>query len=154
MQEPHSLSAEQVLQHHETSQQGGLSTSEAARRLSEHGANELVEKGKKKAWRILLAQLTEVMILILLAAVVISAALHEYIDAIVILIIVVLNTALGFWQEFKAENAMAALKKMTVLNVRVRREGAEQQISARDLVPGRHPAYRSREHRAGGCPPD
>ena len=136
MQEPFSLSAEKVLQHHETSQQQGLSNTEAVRRLSEHGANELVEKGKKKAWRILLAQVTEVMILILLAAVVISAALQEYIDAIVILIIVVLNTVLGFWQEFKAENAMAALKKMTVLNVRVRREGAEQQVSARDLVPG------------------
>ena len=136
MQEPHSLSAEKVLKHHETTPRMGLSTSEAARRLSEHGSNELVEKGKKKAWQILLAQVKEVMILILLAAVVISAALHEYIDAIVILIIVALNTVLGFWQEFKAENAMAALKKMTVLNVRVRRDGAEQQISARDLVPG------------------
>ena len=136
MQEPHRLSAEMVLENNKTSQQQGLSTSEAARRLSEYGPNELVEKGKKKAWRILLAQVTEVMILILLAAVVISAALHEYIDAIVILVIVVLNTVLGFWQEFKAENAMAALKKMTILNVRVRREGAEQQISAKELVPG------------------
>ena len=136
MQEPHSLSAEKVLENNKTSRQQGLSTSEAARRLSEYGPNELVEKGKKKAWRILLAQVTEVMILILLAAVIISVALHEYIDAIVILVIVVLNTVLGFWQEFKAENAMAALKKMTVLNVRVRREGAEQQISAKDLAPG------------------
>ena len=136
MQEPHSLSAEKVLENNKTSRQQGLSTSEAARRLSEYGPNELLEKGKKKAWRILLAQVTEVMILILLAAVIISVALHEYIDAIVILVIVVLNTVLGFWQEFKAENAMAALKKMTVLNVRVRREGAEQQISAKDLAPG------------------
>ncbi len=73
---------------------------------------------------------------ILLAAVLISAALQEYIDAIVIFIIVVLNTILGFWQEFKAENAMAALKKMTVPNVRVLRDVTEQQISAKDLVPG------------------
>ena len=72
MQEPHSLSAEKVLKHHETTPRMGLSTSEAARRLSEHGSNELVEKGKKKAWQILLAQVKEVMILILLAAVVIS----------------------------------------------------------------------------------
>jgi Ca2+-transporting ATPase len=136
MQEPHSLSAEKVLANNKTSQKQGLSTSEAARRLSEHGPNELVEKGKKKAWRILLAQVKEVMILILLAAVIISVALQEYVDAIVIFVIVVLNTILGFWQEFKAENAMAALKKMTVLNVRVRREAAEQQISAKDLVPG------------------
>jgi Ca2+-transporting ATPase len=136
MQEPHRLSAEKVLKNHETSQQQGLSTSEATRRLNEHGPNELIEKGKKKPWRILLAQVKEVMILILLAAVVISAALQEYIDAIVIFVIVVLNTVLGFWQELKAENAMAALKKMTVPHVRVRRDGGEQQISAKDLVPG------------------
>jgi len=136
MNEPHRMSAEKVLKNHETSRQQGLSSSEATRLLSVHGPNELIEKGKKKPWRILLAQVKEVMILILLAAVVASAALQEYFDAIVILVIVVLNTILGFWQEFKAENAMAALKKMTVPNVRVRRDGAEQQISAQDLVPG------------------
>ncbi len=136
MQEPHHLGAEKVLKNNETSPQQGLSTSDATRLLSEYGPNELIEKGKKKAWRILLAQLKEVMILILLAAVVVSAALQEYVDAIVIFIIVMLNTILGFWQEFKAENAMAALKKMTVPNVRVRRDGAERQISAKELVPG------------------
>lgn len=136
MQAPHRLSAEKVLAHHETSFQQGLSTSAATRLLGVYGPNELIEKGKKKPWRILLAQVKEVMILILLAAVVVSAVLQEYIDAIVILVIVVLNTVLGFWQEFKAENAMAALKKMTVPHVRVRRDGAEQQISAKDLVPG------------------
>jgi Ca2+-transporting ATPase len=130
------MSAEKVLKNLGTSPQQGLSASAAARLLSDHGPNELIEKGKKKAWRIVLAQVKEVMILILLAAVVLSAALQEYIDAIVIFVIVVLNTILGFWQEFKAENAMAALKKMTVPNVRVRRDGAEQQISAKDLVPG------------------
>jgi len=136
MQEPHVMPTESVLKNHSTSPDQGLSTNDAAHRLSEHGPNELIEKGKKKAWRILLAQVKEVMILILLAAVVVSAALHEYMDAMVIFVIVVLNTLLGFWQEFKAENAMAALKKMTVPNVRVRRDGAEQQISAKDLVPG------------------
>ena len=130
------MSAEKVLKNHKISAQQGLSSSEATQLLSEYGPNELIEKGKKKAWRILLAQVKEVMILILLAAVVISAALQEYIDAIVIFVIVVLNTVLGFWQENKAENAMAALKKMTVPNVRVRRDGAERQISAKELVPG------------------
>lgn len=136
MQDPHVLTAENVLRNHATIAGQGLSAAEAAQRLNTHGPNELAEKGKKNAWRILLAQVKEVMILILLAAVFISAALQEYIDAIVIFIIVVLNTILGFWQEFKAENAMAALKKMTVPNVRVLRDGKEQQISAKDLVPG------------------
>jgi P-type Ca2+ transporter type 2C len=136
MQEPHVLTAADVLQHHATIAGQGLSSAEAAQRLNTYGPNKLAEKGRKNAWRILLAQVKEVMILILLAAVFISAALQEYIDAIVIFIIVVLNTILGFWQEFKAENAMAALKKMTVPNVRVLRDGKEQQISAKDLVPG------------------
>lgn len=136
MQEPHLLTAENVLQNHATIAGQGLSAVEATQRLNTHGPNELAEKGKKSAWRILLAQVKEVMILILLAAVLISAALQEYIDAGVIFIIVVLNTILGFWQEFKAENAMASLKEMTVPNVRVLRDGKEQQISAKDLVPG------------------
>ncbi len=131
----HQLDQTAVVQKLESSDTG-LASEEARRRYDQYGPNELIEKGKKNPWRILLAQVKEVMILILLAAVVISAALQEYIDAIVIFIIVVLNTVLGFWQEFKAENAMAALKKMTVPNVRVRRDGAEQQISAKDLVPG------------------
>ena len=136
MQEPHRLSAEKVLKRHETSPRQGLSMPESTRLLSVYGPNELIEKGKKKAWRILLAQVKEVMILILLAAVVVSVALQEYIDAVVIFVIVVLNTILGFWQEFKAENAMTALKKMTVPHVRVRRDGTEREISAKDLVPG------------------
>lgn len=135
-QEPHRLATERVLQDHSTSFEQGLSASDAKQRLDIHGPNELVEKGGKKAWQILLDQVKEVMILILLAAVAVSAALHEYIDAIVIFVIVVLNTILGFWQEFKAENAMAALKKMAVPHVRVRRDGAEHQILARELVPG------------------
>ena len=136
MQEPHALTAEDVLRDQATIAGQGLSGAEAAQRLNTHGPNELAEKGRKNAWRILLAQVKEVMILILLAAVFISAALQEYIDAGVIFIIVVLNTILGFWQEFKAENAMAALKKMTIPTVRVLRDGKEQQISAKDLVPG------------------
>ncbi len=136
MQQPHMMSAESVLKNLSTAPKQGLPTDDAAQRLNLHGSNELVEKGSKKAWRILLDQVKEVMILILLAAVVVSAALHEYMDAIVIFVIVVLNTILGFWQEFKAENAMAALKKMTVPNVRVRRDGTEKQISAKNLVPG------------------
>ncbi len=131
----HQLGQTAVVQKLQTSDMG-LASEEARRRHDQYGPNELIEKGRKSPWRILLAQVKEVMILILLAAVVISAALQEYIDAIVIFVIVVLNTMLGFWQEFKAENAMAALKKMTVPNVRVRRDGAEQQISAKDLVPG------------------
>jgi Ca2+-transporting ATPase len=131
----HQLGLAAVMQELRSSDMG-LAGDEARQRYDQYGPNELIEKGRKKPWQILLAQVKEVMILILLAAVVISAALQEYVDAIVIFVIVVLNTLLGFWQEYKAENAMAALKKMTVPNVRVRRDGAERQISAKELVPG------------------
>ncbi|MDY0281987.1 MAG: cation-transporting P-type ATPase, partial [Salinivirgaceae bacterium] len=104
----HQLGQAAVVQKLQSSEMG-LASEEARRRYDRHGPNELIEKGRKKPWRIMLEQVKEVMILILLAAVVISAALQEYIDAIVIFVIVVLNTLLGFWQEFKAENAMAAL---------------------------------------------
>ena len=93
MREPYMMTAEDVLKSHSTSPGHGLSSAEAKQRLIKHGPNELVEKGGKKAWRILLDQVREVMILILLAAVVVSVALHEYMDAIVILVIGCVVTA-------------------------------------------------------------
>ena len=136
MKDLYLLEKDRVLQELNTEATTGLSKVEAERRVATYGPNELIEKGKKSAFAILVDQVKEVMIIILLIAAVISFFLHEYIDAAVIFIIVILNTLLGFWQEFKAENAMAALKKLAVPNVRVRREGIEQQISAKDLVPG------------------
>jgi len=76
------------------------------------------------------------MVIILFIAGFISLFLHEQIDAVVIFSIIILNTILGFWQELKAEKAMQALKKMSVPNVRVRRDGKESLISAEEVVPG------------------
>ncbi len=76
------------------------------------------------------------MVVILIVSAVISLILGEYTDALVIMIIVVLNSVLGFTQEYKAEQAMAALKKMAVPHVRVRRDGRLQDLTARELVPG------------------
>lgn len=114
----------------------GLSTGEANRRLSEYGKNELIERGVKNPWRILWEQVTAVMVLILIAAAVVSLSLGEWDDALVIMIIVVLNAILGFTQEYRAEKAIAALKKLAVPTVRVRRDGEVQEISAQMLVPG------------------
>ncbi|HFQ93497.1 MAG TPA: cation-translocating P-type ATPase, partial [Anaerolineae bacterium] len=87
-------------------------------------------------WRILWEQLTAVMVIILIAAAIISAFIGDFKDAAAIMVIVILNAALGFSQEYRAEKAIAALKKMAVPVVKVRRDGRIQQISARDLVPG------------------
>ncbi len=131
----HTLTAEETLARLET-QQSGLTPSETARRMAEYGPNELIDRGVKSVWRILWEQLTAIMVIILIIAAIISAALGDYKDAIAILAIVVLNAALGVTQEYRAEKAMAALKKMAVPIVKVRRAGHVQEISARDLVPG------------------
>ena len=125
-----------VLARLETDPENGLDQAEAERRLNEHGLNELVERGVKNPWRILWEQLTALLVVILIIAAVVSIVLGEYIDAIAILLIVVLNAILGFTQEYQAEQAMAALKKMAVPVVKVRRNGHLNEVSARDLVPG------------------
>jgi len=120
----------------ETDRAAGLSEAEAARRLATYGRNELAGSGTKKPWRILWEQMTELMVVILIVAAVISALLGDYNDAIAIATIVVLNALLGFSQEYRAEKAMAALKKLAVPSVRVRRDGTVRESSARNLVPG------------------
>lgn len=113
----------------------GLDEAEAARRLRERGLNELVERGGKGPWSILWEQFTSVMVIILVVAAVVSAALGDYEDAGAIMVILVLNTVLGSSQEYRAEKAMAALKRMATPTVRVYREGSAKEISSRELVP-------------------
>ena len=127
---------EDVIAALEADPEEGLSSAEAERRLEEVGLNELEERGMKSPWRILYEQFTEVMVVILIIAAVISLALGEYTDAVAIMTIVVLNAALGYSQEYRAEQAIAALKKMAVPTVRVRRDGQIKEISAREIVPG------------------
>ncbi|MBK8900353.1 MAG: cation-translocating P-type ATPase [Anaerolineaceae bacterium] len=114
----------------------GLSATEAKNRLNQYGLNELVEKGTKSPWLILLDQLKDAMVIILIIAAIVSGFLGEREDVIVILAIVVLNAAIGFSQEYRAEQAIAALKKLAVPTVKVRRDGQLMEISARELVPG------------------
>ena len=125
-----------VLRELETDAAAGLSQAEAARRLAEYGRNELVGTGAKSPWLILWEQLTAFMVVILIIAAILSALLSDYKDAIAIGAIVVLNAPLGFSQEYRAENAIAALKKVAVPSVRVRRDGKVSEIPAFHLVPG------------------
>jgi Ca2+-transporting ATPase len=115
----------------------GLDAGEAACRLAAAGPNELVDKGGKSPLRILLEQFTSLMVLLLLGAAAVSGLiLGEWADALVILVIVVLNGVLGFSQEYRAERALAALKSLARPQVRVRRSGRELHIPSRELVPG------------------
>ena len=114
----------------------GLTTGEADRRLAQYGSNELIERGVKSSWLILWEQVTAVMVVILIVAAVVSLALGAWDDAVVIMIIVVLNAVLGFTQEHRAEKAIAALKRLAVPTVKLKRDGELQEISALNLVPG------------------
>lgn len=125
-----------VINQLQTNRERGLSDAEVKSRLQQYGPNELVERGVKSIWSILWEQLTDVMVLILIAAAFISAFIGEVQDMFVILAIVVLNAILGVSQEYRAEQAIAALKKLAVPKVRVRRGGHMVEVSARDLVPG------------------
>jgi Ca2+-transporting ATPase len=136
MMDWHRLEKEEVVTHLGTNPEKGLSQTDVERRLTQHGLNELIERGLKSPWSILLEQLTAVMVVILIIAAVISGALGDYKDAVAILAIVILNAILGFTQEYRAERAMAALKKLAVPTVKVRRDRRVQEVSARDLVPG------------------
>ncbi|MBE7530602.1 MAG: cation-translocating P-type ATPase [Chloroflexi bacterium] len=116
--------------------QSGLATAAAKQRLDTIGPNELQEKGRKSPWLILWQQISSVMVLILILAAVVSAFLGKATEATAIAAIVVLFALLGFVQEYRAEQAMAALKRMSVPVVRARRNGRTTEISARELVPG------------------
>ncbi len=130
------LSAADTLAELKTDTKAGLSDSEAGQRLAEYGHNELVERGLKSPWKIFWEQLTSTLVLVLIVAAVVSAFLGDFKDATAIMLIVVLNAVLGFRQEYSAEKAMAALKKLAVPVVKVRRNGSVYEISARELVPG------------------
>ncbi|MDD5679078.1 MAG: cation-translocating P-type ATPase [Kiritimatiellae bacterium] len=130
------LAVETCLTQLKTDAAHGLSDEEAQRRLAATGPNMLVEHGAKSPWVILAEQFTSIMVIILIIAAVVSAFMGEFADAIVIGIIVILNALLGLTQEYRAEKAMAALKRMAVPTVKVRRGGDVREISSRDLAPG------------------
>ncbi len=114
----------------------GLSFQETKLRAAQYGPNELIEQGIKSPWQILWGQLTAVMVLILLAASALSFFLGKLLEGSAILAIIILFVSLGFFQEYRAEKAIASLKKMTVSIVRVYREGKLTEIAAPQLVPG------------------
>ena len=136
MSEWYKLKADDVVQKLETSPTDGLSSDEVNKRLEQYGPNELVEKGAKSPWLILLDQFKDAMVIILFIAALVSLALGEEVDVIIILAIVVLNAVIGFTQEYRAEQAVAALKKLSVPHVKVRRDGRYEEISALNIVPG------------------
>lgn len=134
-EEYYSLKIEDVFKSLDSSEKG-LTTREAEKRLGKYGLNELEKKKNISPVKILIRQFTSFIVLVLIAAMVISFVIGEKLDAIVVLAIIILNGIFGFVQEFKAEKAIEALRKLAALKARVIRDGRETQIDAKELVPG------------------
>ncbi len=132
----HSLSREEVLDKLQSPLEKGLSTQEATARKEKCGSNELQEGKKRTFLNMVFDQLNNFVIIMLIAAAIISAFLGEIVDASAIIAIVVLNTIMGVVQESRAEQALDALKKMAAPEAQVLRDGHRTSIPARDLVPG------------------
>jgi P-type Ca2+ transporter type 2C len=132
----HTISVENVLEKLQVDPHIGLTQAEVEKRIQKFGPNELIEHGAKNPLAILLDQFKETMVLVLIIAAIISALVSDWKDAIAILAIVVLNAVLGFVQEYRAEQAMQALKKMAAPLVRVRRNSQVMEIESGQLIPG------------------
>jgi len=114
----------------------GLSSAEAARRLAEAGPNELPSAAPAPAWKILVRQFKSALIVILLIAIVLSLALGHLLEAAGIAAIALFTVALGFVQEYRADRALEALRRMTAPTAAVLRDGEEREVPAGDVVPG------------------
>ncbi|MFC1879277.1 calcium-translocating P-type ATPase, SERCA-type [Chloroflexota bacterium] len=134
--ESHSIAVENLSDTFHTHLQTGLTQQQARERLEQQGPNELVERPRPGFLKMLLDQFNNSLVIILIVAAVISLILGEIVDASAIMAIVVLNAILGVVQESKAEQALAALKKMAAPNASVLRDGHRVTIPARELVPG------------------
>jgi len=133
--EPYQQPTDQLMVQWQTSPQG-LASATVSERRRQYGPNELVEKEKKSPFLMFLAQFKDVLILILIAAAVLAGFVGDLVDTIAILVIVVLNAVVGFIQEYRAEKAMEALKRMAAPTATVLRDGVPGTIPASELVPG------------------
>jgi Ca2+-transporting ATPase len=132
----HVLTAATAAQRLHVDPRAGLDPAEVEQRTTRYGTNELREQRRRGPARMLLDQFTDFMILVLIAAAIISGVVGDPPDAITIVIIVLLNGAIGFLQEYRAERAVAALKMMAAPSATVRRAGQLQSVPATALVPG------------------
>jgi Ca2+-transporting ATPase len=134
--ESHAKSIEENLDRFGAHAERGLTRQEAQERLQKFGPNELTERPRPGFLALLWDQFNNYLVIILIIAALVSLALGEYVDSIAIMFIVVLNAVVGVVQESKAEQALAALKKMSAPNAQVIRDGQQITIPGREIVAG------------------
>jgi Ca2+-transporting ATPase len=132
----HTLSAEDAAQRLGSDLESGLAANDAAQRLARDGPNEIREQGRRSLFAMIAAQFKDFMILVLIAAALVSGLVGDAEDTFVIVAIVLLNAMIGFIQDFRAERAMAALKRLAALKATVLRDGHLQTVPAAEIVAG------------------
>lgn len=132
----HMMSVREVLEALRTDGARGLDEREAGERLARFGPNEMAKAPPVQLWRLFAGQFNDFLVLVLLAATVMSGFLGEYADAVTIMIIVLINAVLGCVQEYRAERSLEAIRRLTAPEARVVRSGRDQKISSAGLVPG------------------
>ena len=132
----HQVEVGEALERQAVDRARGLGAAEAAQRLLEHGPNELQEAHRISPWELVLAQFKNLLIVILVVGAMLSLAFGHALEAVVIGVIVVLAVLLGFTQEYRAERAIEALRRIAAPTATVLRDGEEVELPARELVPG------------------
>jgi Ca2+-transporting ATPase len=132
----HAIDTEEVLTELNTYEKTGLSSEEVKSRLEEFGPNQLTEAPPTTFWQLLWEQFNNFVVILLIAAAVISALLGDYIEATAIMAIVILNAALGIIQEYRADQALSALRELAAPEAHVKRDGHRLTVPSRELVPG------------------
>ncbi|KIJ35526.1 hypothetical protein M422DRAFT_180761 [Sphaerobolus stellatus SS14] len=126
----------QVLRDLGSSQDNGLTNNDASRRLTAYGENVLIRTAKVSAWNVLFGQLANALTLVLIAALALSFGVKDFIEGAVIAAVIVLNTTVGFFQEYKAEKTMDSLRQLSSPTAYVIRDGESIAIPAKDVVHG------------------
>ena len=126
----------ELVEHFSINLDKGLSGEDAKRKLKEHGPNKLKEKEQRSIWEIMIAQINNPVIYLLTVASIVAFIFGDTPEAIAILVVLLLNSIIGFWMEFQAQKSMEAIKKMDKIRATVLREGEEKQIDAEEVVPG------------------
>ena len=132
----HSLTAEEVVETFKSDALKGISKAEAGKRKEEFGANTYQSQKQKSVWQILLHQFISPIVYLLVAGSLVAVYFNDYIDAIAILIVVLVNAIIGFSMEMQARNSMNALREMDVILSKVVRDGDTQEIPSEELTPG------------------
>ncbi len=136
IREAYRKSAEEIVEALATKPEEGLSEQEVQKRLKQWGRNELEAHKERSIWEIVLAQINNPVVYLLVAAATLAIVFGDIPESIAILIVLLINTIIGFWMEYQAQQSMEALREMDKVKAQVIRNGEKQQIDAEDVVPG------------------